>query len=95
MLSITEYPYCASLWVKIDQLKQLKGYTMMFQCISCDLWLCLAFFLCQLLLLPIFHVRNASALMQENFRRVTTDRKSQFVFNNLRRKLTLVISHTF
>ena len=27
----------------------------------------------------IFHVRNASALMQENLRRVTTDQKSQFV----------------
>ena len=30
-ISITEYPYFSSFWVKIDQLKQLKGYTMMFQ----------------------------------------------------------------
>ena len=52
-------------------------------------------FLCQLLPLPIFHVRNASALMQENLRRVKTDQKSQLVFNNLRKKLALVISHTF
>ena len=52
-------------------------------------------FLCQLLPLPIFHVRNASALMQENLGRVTTDQKSHFVFNNLRKKLALVISHTF
>ena len=44
MLSITEYPYFSSLWVKIDQLKQLKGYTMMFQYIPCDFWLCLDFF---------------------------------------------------
>ena len=44
LLSITEYPYFSSLWVKMEQLKQLKGYTMMFQYISCDLWLCLDFF---------------------------------------------------
>ena len=30
LLSITEYPYFSSLRVKLDQLKQLKGYTMMF-----------------------------------------------------------------
>ena len=35
--------------------------------------------------LPIFHVRNASALMQENLRRVTTNQKSQFAFYNLRK----------
>ena len=52
-------------------------------------------FLYHLLPIPIFHVRNASALMQENLRRVTTDQKSQFAFNNLREKLALVISHTF
>ena len=44
LLSITEYPYFSSIWVKIDQLKQLKGYTMMFQYIPCDFWLCLDFF---------------------------------------------------
>ena len=44
LLSINEYPYFSSFWVKIDQLKQLKGYTMMFQYISCDFWLCLNFF---------------------------------------------------
>ena len=60
----------------------------MFQYIS-------GFFLCQLLPLPIFHVQNISALMQENLRRVTTDQTSQFVFNNLRKKLALVISQTF
>ena len=52
-------------------------------------------FLCQLLPLPIFHVRNASAQMQENLGRVTTDQKSQFVFNKLRKQLALVNSHTF
>ena len=50
-------------------------------------------FLCQLLPLPIFHLQNASALMQENLSHVTTDQKSQFIFNNLRRKFALVISH--
>ena len=63
--------------------------------ISCDFFAMSGLFLCQLLPLPIFHLRNASALMQENLRRVTTDQKSQFVFNNLRQKLALVISHTF
>ena len=29
-ISITEYPYFSALY-KIDQLKQLKGHTMMFQ----------------------------------------------------------------
>ena len=68
---------------------------MRFQYIPCDFWLCLDLFLCQLLPLPIYHVRNVSAQMQENLRHVTTDQKSQFVFNNLRKKLALVISHTF
>ena len=35
LLSIIEYPYFSPLWVKIDQLKQLKGYTMVVQYISC------------------------------------------------------------
>ena len=68
---------------------------MMFQYIPCDFWLCLDFFSASFCHLPIFHVRNASALMQENLRCVTTDQKSQFVFNNLRKKLALVISHAF
>ena len=68
---------------------------MMFQYIPCDVLAISGLFLCQLLPLPIFHVRNSSALMQENLRRVTTDQKSQFVFNNLREKLVLVISHNF
>ena len=68
---------------------------MTFQYIACDFLAMSGLFLCQLLPLPIFHVRNAAALMQENLRRVTTDEKSQFVFNNLRKKLALVIRHTF
>ena len=58
---------------------------MIFQYISCYFLARSGLFLCQLLQLPIFHVRNASALMQENLRRVTTDQKSQLVFNNLRK----------
>ena len=46
---------------------------MMFQYISCDFFAMSGPFLCQPLPLPIFYVRNASALMQENPRHVTTD----------------------
>ena len=66
---------------------------MMFQSVHSMLFLAMSgHFLCQRLPLLIFHVRNASALMQDNLRHIKTT--NQIVFNNLTKKLALVNSHT-